>query len=53
LHGEDTPPAAGQPGRSEAQESRDAYLKLSREEQNAVLSFLKSLVTFADDSKNK
>ena len=53
MHGEDKPPAAGQPGRSEAQDSRDAFLKLSKDEQNAVITFLKSLVTFADDSKNK
>ena len=51
FHGEDNPPAAGQPGRSEAQESRDAYLKLSRDEQNAIISFLKSLVTFANDER--
>ncbi len=51
MHGEDTPPAAGQPGRSEAQESRDAYAKLSRDEQNAVITFLKSLVTFANDQR--
>ncbi len=51
MHGEDKPPAVGQPGRSEAQESRDAYLKLSHDEQNAVISFLKSLVTFADDKR--
>ncbi len=53
MHGEDKPPAAGQSGRSEAQESRDAYLKLSKDEQTAVITFLKSLVTFADDSKNR
>ena len=53
LHGEDTPPVAGQPGRSEAQEARDAYKKLSAEDQSAVITFLKSLVTFADDSANK
>ena len=28
LHGEDEPPAAGDPGRSEAQESRDAFVAL-------------------------
>ncbi|MGH9384000.1 MAG: hypothetical protein ACRD2N_06920 [Vicinamibacterales bacterium] len=53
MHGEDSPPPVGRPGRSEAQESRDAYIKLSSEEKNAVISFLKSLVTFADDSANK
>jgi hypothetical protein len=53
MHGEDSPPAAGQPGRSEAQESRDAYMKLSPDEKNAVIAFLKSLVTFANDDANK
>jgi CxxC motif-containing protein (DUF1111 family) len=44
LHGEDAPPAPGDPGRSEAQEARDAFAKLSSEEQAAVVTFLKSLV---------
>jgi len=46
LHGEDAPPAAGEAGRSEAQEARDAFVALSAEEQRAVVSFLKSLVNF-------
>jgi hypothetical protein len=51
LHGEDAPKAPGEPGRSEAQEVRDAYLKLTPEEQRAVVTFLKSLLTFAADGK--
>lgn len=47
LHGEDSPPAPGQPGRSEAQEARDAYMKLTPANQSAIVSFLKSLVTFS------
>jgi CxxC motif-containing protein (DUF1111 family) len=49
LHGEDAPPAPGEPGRSEAQESRDAFLALSAEDRRAVVSFLKSLVTISFD----
>lgn len=48
-HGEDSPPAPGQPGRSEAQEARDAYRKLTAEEQRDVIAFLKSLVTFSSE----
>jgi CxxC motif-containing protein (DUF1111 family) len=51
LHGEDSPPAPGQPGRSEAQEARDSYVKLASDEQSAVVAFLKSLVTFSKDVK--
>jgi cytochrome c553 len=51
LHGEDTPPAMGQPGRSEAQESRDAYKKLSPEDQKALVAFLKSLLTLSKEPK--
>jgi mono/diheme cytochrome c family protein len=51
LHGEDSPPAAGQPGRSEAQEARDAYSKLPPEEQRALVAFLKSLVTFSSEER--
>lgn len=47
LHGEDSPPAPGQPGRSEAQDSRDAFVRLSKDEQTALVTFLKSLVTVA------
>jgi hypothetical protein len=51
LHGEDNPPAAGQPGRSEGQESRDAYNKLAPDDQHAVVTFLKSLVAFSKEPK--
>lgn len=51
LHGEDSPPAPGQPGRSEAQEARDGYLKLPAEDQKAVVAFLKSLVTFSSEDR--
>ena len=47
LHGEDSPPPAGDPGRSEAQEARDAFVALSAEEKSALTSFLKSLVNFS------
>jgi hypothetical protein len=47
LHGEDSPPGPGQPGRSEAQEARDNYQKLPPNEQAAIVTFLKSLVTYA------
>ncbi|MDX1642714.1 MAG: di-heme oxidoredictase family protein, partial [Thermoanaerobaculia bacterium] len=46
-HGEDEPPAVGEPGRSEAQESRDAYMALAEGEREALLTFLRSLRTFA------
>ncbi len=46
-HGEDEPPAVGEPGRSEAQESRDAYVALGGAEREALLTFLRSLRTFA------
>ena len=45
LHGEDSPPAVGQPGRSEAQEARDAFARLTADEQSAIVAFLKSLLT--------
>jgi CxxC motif-containing protein (DUF1111 family) len=44
LHGEDTPPPAGDPGRSEAQESRDAFAALAESDQSAVIAFLRSLI---------
>jgi cytochrome c peroxidase len=47
LHGEDTPPPPGSPGRSEAQAARDGFKALSPSEQDAVVAFLKSLVTFS------
>jgi len=49
LHGEETPPPPGDPGRSEAQEARDAFAALAREQQTAVVAFLKSLVNFSPD----
>ena len=49
LHGEDTPPPPGDPGRSEAQESREAYAGLSADDQVAVVTFLKSLVNFSPE----
>lgn len=51
LHGEDSPPAPGQPGRSEAQEARDAYVKLPPDDQRALVAFLKSLVNFSSEEK--
>jgi hypothetical protein len=51
LHGEDSPAAVGQPGRSEGQESRDAYKKLAADDQHAVVTFLKSLVSFSKEPK--
>jgi hypothetical protein len=47
LHGEDSPPPAGDPGRSEAQEARDAFVGLTQDEQAEVTTFLKSLVNFS------
>lgn len=49
LHGEDDPVAAGEPGRSEAQEARDAYAALISEDRAAVIAFLRSLVTFTPE----
>jgi len=46
LHGADDPPAVGDPGRSEAQEERDAFAALSAEEREAVVTFLRSLILF-------
>jgi mono/diheme cytochrome c family protein len=45
-HGEDDPPQVGSPGRSEAQEARDAFLSRSPADQAALLVFLRSLRTF-------
>ena len=47
LHGEDQPPAPGGPGRSEAQESRDAFKARAAAEQESILAFLVSLRTFS------
>jgi len=49
LHGEDAPPPPGDPGRSEAQEARDAFAGLSDDERATVITFLKSLVNFSPD----
>jgi CxxC motif-containing protein (DUF1111 family) len=46
LHGEDEPLPPGDPGRSEAQESRDAYAALSAEDQEALVTFLRNLRTY-------
>jgi mono/diheme cytochrome c family protein len=47
FHGEDDPPAPGDPWRSEAQEARDAFGSLRAEDQKALLTFLRSLTTFS------
>ena len=47
LHGEDSPPPAGDPGRSEAQESRDAFAALPAAQQTDLIAFLRSLQTFS------
>jgi mono/diheme cytochrome c family protein len=47
LHGEDDPPSAGDPQRSEAQESRDAFAALSETDQEALVTFLRSLRTYS------
>jgi hypothetical protein len=51
LHGEDAPPPAGSPGRSEAQESRDAFLKQPAADQDALVAFLLSLRTFSPEPR--
>lgn len=53
FHGEDTPPPAGSPGRSEAQAARDAFKALAPADQEAVVAFLKSLVTFSPEGRRK
>ena len=52
-HGEDTPPPVGDPGRSEAQESRDAFAALSDGDQQAVLMFLRSLRTYSQPPRQR
>jgi len=47
LHGEDSPPAVGDPGRSEAQEARDAFVALPESERAALLTFLRSLRSYS------
>jgi len=51
LHGEDAPPAVGQAGRSEGQEARDAYKKLSVDDQRTLVAFLKSLITVSKEPR--
>jgi mono/diheme cytochrome c family protein len=51
LHGEDAPPAVGQAGRSEGQEARDAYKKLSVDDQRMLVAFLKSLITVSKEPR--
>ena len=51
-HGEDTPQAVGAPGRSEAQEARDAFKALAPADQDALVAFLSSLRTFAPPRKD-
>jgi hypothetical protein len=50
LHGEDDPPASGEPGRSEAQEIRDAFAALGEGDQNDLVAFLLSLRTYAPET---
>jgi hypothetical protein len=47
LHGEDEPPDSVAEGRSEAQESRDAFAALSDRDRLAVVEFLRGLVLFS------
>jgi CxxC motif-containing protein (DUF1111 family) len=47
LHGEDALPAAGSPGRSEAQDARDAFKAQPAAGQAAIVAFLTSLRTFS------
>ena len=47
LHGEDTPVPVGAPGRSDAQEARDGFVKAPAADQDAVVAFLLSLRTFS------
>ena len=51
LHGEDTPPPPESPGRSEAQGARDAFKALSLSDQEALVAFLKNLVTFSPEGR--
>jgi CxxC motif-containing protein (DUF1111 family) len=50
LHGEDKAPAKGTPGRSEAQEARDAFIARSSADQEAIIAFLCSLRTFSPET---
>ncbi len=51
LHGEDAPPPVGAAGRSEAQDARDAFVKGSATDQEAVIAFLLSLRTFSPEHR--
>jgi hypothetical protein len=51
LHGEDAPPPVGAAGRSEAQEARDAFVKGTAADQDAVVAFLLSLRTFSPEQR--
>jgi CxxC motif-containing protein (DUF1111 family) len=51
LHGEDAPPRVGAPGRSEAQEARDAFMKQPAADQDAIVAFLLSLRTFSPEKR--
>ncbi len=46
AHGEEEPLPPGDPGRSEAQESRESFTQLPEAEREALLIFLRSLRTF-------
>ena len=46
-HGEDQPPPPGDPGRGEAQESRDTFAAMGPEKQADMVAFLHSLQTFS------
>jgi cytochrome c peroxidase len=49
LHGTDDPPAIGDPLRSEAQDSRDAFAALPMEDRRSLVTFLLSLRTFSPE----
>jgi hypothetical protein len=51
LHGEDNPPPPGARGRSEAQDSRDAFVKQAPTDQDAIVAFLLSLRTFSPSKR--
>ena len=49
LHGVDDPPAAGDPDRSEAQESRARFAALGANDREAVVTFLRSLILVEEE----
>ena len=51
LHGEDGPPPIGDPGRSEAQEARDAFAGLPEADRRSLVTFLTSLRTFSPEDE--